>query len=76
MRQRIGLEYEWELELQIKPHGATPAVLGGEQQLGWSGWLGESPSGEPIVGMRLEPELYVKHLGYNVRARTGNENSL
>lgn len=62
VRAYMGLEYEWMLELQIRPHEATPARLGGRQQLGWSGWLGESPTGGPVVGMRFEPERYVAQL--------------
>jgi len=62
VRMFVGLEYEWLLELQIKPEEATPVQLGDNQQLGWSGWLGESPTGEPVVGMRFEPEQYMEQL--------------
>ncbi|MFM0738153.1 type VI secretion system baseplate subunit TssG [Paraburkholderia xenovorans] len=58
VRSFIGREFEWELELRIRAQSAPPAVMGGPQQLGWSGWLGRSPSGEPIAGMRFEPERY------------------
>jgi len=58
VRSFIGREFEWELELRIRAQSAPPAVMGGPQQLGWSGWLGRSPSGEPITGMRFEPERY------------------
>ncbi|WP_405045120.1 type VI secretion system baseplate subunit TssG [Paraburkholderia sp.] len=67
VRSYMGLEYEWVLELRIRPNEATPAILGGTQQIGWSSWLGESPSGEPIVGMRFEPERYVEQLVHNMR---------
>lgn len=65
VRMFVGLEYEWLLELQIKPEEATPARLGNTQRLGWSGWLGESPKGEPVVGMRFEPEQYIEQLAKN-----------
>lgn len=55
-------EFRWILEFQIKSQAATPAVLGEGQQLGWSGWLGESPAGKPVVGMRFEPETYISQL--------------
>ncbi len=58
VRAFIGYEYVWELELRIKAQGAPPAVIGGPERLGWSGWLGTSPTGEPITGMRFEPEQY------------------
>jgi type VI secretion system protein ImpH len=59
VRSFISREFEWELELRIRAQSAPPAVMGGPQQLGWSGWLGRSPGGEPITGMRFEPERYV-----------------
>lgn len=60
VRSFVGREFQWELELRIKAESAPPAVLGGEQQLGWSGWLGRSSDGKPITGMLFEPEEYVK----------------
>jgi type VI secretion system protein ImpH len=60
VRTFVGNEFNWELELRIRPQSAPPAVMGGPQQLGWSGWLGRSPSEERITGMRFEPERYVK----------------
>ncbi|AOJ69140.1 type VI secretion protein [Burkholderia sp. MSMB2042] len=58
VRAFVGYEFEWELELRIKPNGAPPAVMNGPQQLGWSGWLGRSPAEAPVTGMRFEPERY------------------
>jgi type VI secretion system protein ImpH len=62
VRAYMGLEFEWLLELQIKPHCAPPAVTGDHHQLGWSAWLGESPTGKPVTGMRFKPEQYVAQL--------------
>lgn len=72
VRAVVGHEYEWELELRIKPNGATPVVLGDGQQLGWSGWLGESTTGEPVVGMRFRPEEYIKRLVRHAARETAN----
>jgi len=58
VRAFIGHEFCWELELRIMAHSAAPAVVGGSQRLGWSGWLGPAPTDEPTVGMRFEPERY------------------
>ncbi|MFM0730005.1 type VI secretion system baseplate subunit TssG [Paraburkholderia sediminicola] len=58
VRAFIGYEFAWELELRIKAQSAPPAVIGGAERLGWSGWLGRSHTGEPITGMRFEPEHY------------------
>ncbi|WP_144159872.1 type VI secretion system baseplate subunit TssG [Paraburkholderia sp. BCC1885] len=58
VRAFVGYEFAWELELRIKAQSAPPAVIGGPERLGWSGWLGRSPTGEPITGMRFDPEQY------------------
>lgn len=60
VRAFVGYEFEWELELRIQPDSAPPAVMGGAQRMGWSGWLGRSRAGKPIVGMRFEPERYAQ----------------
>jgi len=62
VRAFVGYEFVWELELRITAPSATPAVMGGEQRLGWSGWLGPSPTDKPVVGMRFEPERYAQLL--------------
>jgi type VI secretion system protein ImpH len=58
VRAFVGLEFAWEVELRIRAQSAPPAVIGGSERLGWSGWLGRSSTGEPITGMRFEPEHY------------------
>ncbi|TAL94426.1 MAG: type VI secretion system baseplate subunit TssG [Paraburkholderia sp.] len=62
VRAFVGYEFVWELELRIKARSASPAVMGGSQRLGWSGWLGPSPTEKPVVGMRFEPEQYARLL--------------
>jgi type VI secretion system protein ImpH len=69
----VGREYSWELELLLKPESATPSVMGGPQQLGWSSWLGQSPEERPITGMRFEPESYVRQLRQNAKARASGD---
>lgn len=69
----VGREYSWELELLLKPESATPSVMGGSQQLGWSSWLGQSPQWKPIAGMRFEPENYVRQLRPKVKARASGD---
>ena len=39
IRAFIGIEYEWDVELSLKPHEVPVARLGGGHQLGWSAWL-------------------------------------
>ncbi|MCI0151593.1 type VI secretion system baseplate subunit TssG [Paraburkholderia sediminicola] len=62
VRAFVGYEFAWELELRIKARSASPAAMGGSQRLGWSGWLGPSPTEKPVVGMRFEPERYAQLL--------------
>jgi type VI secretion system protein ImpH len=61
VRAFVGYELEWELELRIKPDCAPPAMMGGTQRIGWTGWLGRSRSNQPITGMRFEPERYAQY---------------
>lgn len=61
VRAFVGYELEWELELRIKPDSAPPAVMGGGQRIGWSGWLGRPRTDRPITGMRFEPERYARY---------------
>lgn len=70
VRAFVGRQFTWELKLLIKPQSAPPALLGGEHQLGWSSWLGESPTGDPIVGMRFEPDHYLGQLRANAARRS------
>ena len=60
VRAFVGHELEWELELRIKPESAPPAVMGGRQRMGWSGWLGSPAIDRPITGMRFEPERHAR----------------
>jgi type VI secretion system protein ImpH len=60
VRAFVGYEFAWELELRIEAGGAPCAMVGGPQQLGWSGWIGTAAAGQPIVGMRFEPERQMR----------------
>ncbi|MFK0380187.1 type VI secretion system baseplate subunit TssG [Pandoraea sp. NPDC090278] len=59
VRAFVGFEFEWEVELQVRPQSAPTAVLGTEERLGWSTWLGEPNPDRPITGMLFTPEHYV-----------------
>ncbi|WP_153102341.1 type VI secretion system baseplate subunit TssG [Paraburkholderia hayleyella] len=64
VRTFVGYELEWELELRIKPESAPPVVMGGQQRMGWSGWLGRPAPHKPITGMRFEPERYARYFKF------------
>ncbi|KND56930.1 putative protein ImpH/VasB [Candidatus Paraburkholderia schumanniana] len=59
VRSFVDREFDWELELRILAENAPPAVIGGAQRLGWSGWLGRCLNGETVTGMRFDPEAYM-----------------
>ncbi|GAA0811856.1 type VI secretion system baseplate subunit TssG [Ralstonia mannitolilytica] len=61
VRSFVGYEFVWEVELQVIPDSAPPAVLGSSERLGWSTWLGEPDRSRAITGMVFEPEQYAKH---------------
>ncbi|SAK49461.1 type VI secretion protein [Caballeronia pedi] len=67
VRSFVGREFEWELELRIRAESASAAMVGGPQQLGWSGWLGHSPEGQAVAGMCFEPEQYVDQFSRRTR---------
>ncbi|MGF6774732.1 type VI secretion system protein ImpH [Paraburkholderia sp. GAS199] len=62
VRNFVGYEFEWELELRIHPGSAPAAVVGDLQKLGWSGWLGHASGSASISGMRFQPESYFNPL--------------
>jgi len=61
VRSFVGHEFFWEVELQVIPDAAPPAILGSQERLGWSTWLGEPARSGTITGMVFEPEHYVTH---------------
>lgn len=61
VRAFTGFEYCWEIELQLKPHTAPPAVIGGPHKLGWTAWAGKAMNDDPVTGMIFEPECYLTH---------------
>lgn len=67
VRAYIGREYEWLLELQIRPDCMPEAMLGDQHKLGWSSWMGRQAGRQPVVGMRIEPEQYLRQLAVDGR---------
>ncbi len=59
VRAFVDRKLDWELELRIEAQEAPSATVGGPERLRWSGWLGKPPEGQPITGMRFEPEHYM-----------------
>jgi len=58
VRAFIGYEYDWEIQLLIKPEEVPAPHVDGRQRLGHSIWLGECDPAQPVSGMVFEPEAY------------------
>ncbi len=61
VRAFVGFEFVWEIALQVIPDSVPPAILGSQERLGWSTWLGDPDRSRAITGMVFEPEQYVTH---------------
>ncbi|MDF0606058.1 type VI secretion system baseplate subunit TssG [Neisseriaceae bacterium TC5R-5] len=58
VRSFIGFEYEWEIKLLVKPDEVPALIIGDEQHLGHTTWLGEPQEAIAVTGMVFEPEQY------------------
>lgn len=61
VRAFVGFEFVWEVALQVVPDSVPPAILGAQERLGWSTWLGDPDRSRAITGMVFEPEQYVTY---------------
>ncbi len=43
VRHYLGIEYNWEVQLELHQEDVAGVALGGEQPLGYTSWLGEQP---------------------------------
>jgi type VI secretion system protein ImpH len=59
VRAFVGLEYHWEIQLDVRAESAPIAQLGATQRLGWTTWLGRNQQEKIATGMAYEPEYYV-----------------
>ncbi|MFT4172415.1 MAG: type VI secretion system baseplate subunit TssG [Rhodocyclaceae bacterium] len=60
VRTFVGYEFQWDIELYLRPQEAPPAHLGGIHRLGWATWLGTPDPGRMARGMVYEPEYYAR----------------
>jgi len=56
VRNYIGDEFDWDLNLILKPEQVPRLTLGGSQQLGWTSWLGTRHSTQPAGDLFLDPK--------------------
>jgi type VI secretion system protein ImpH len=56
VRHYIGVEFKWDADLFLHAEDVPRSLLGGQQRLGWTTWLGYRVSDEPAGDLRLDPE--------------------
>ncbi|MCS4292971.1 type VI secretion system protein ImpH [Comamonas sp. BIGb0152] len=56
VRNYLGVEMDWEVELQLMADEVPRSALGGGTRLGWTTWLGKRPQNTPAADLRLNPE--------------------
>jgi len=59
VRNFVGFEYAWDVELILAAEEIPTATLDGSHQLGYAVWLDREPSRMPVSGMSFEPELCI-----------------
>ncbi|ELY7393100.1 type VI secretion system baseplate subunit TssG [Cronobacter universalis] len=57
VRNFIGFEYAWEVQLLLKAEEVPRTSLDGAHQLGYASWLAREESIKPLYGMCFEPEF-------------------
>ncbi|WP_313297430.1 type VI secretion system baseplate subunit TssG [Diaphorobacter sp.] len=56
VRNYIGIEMDWDVQLLLRAEEVPPCHLGASTQLGWTTWLGQRSHSEPANELRLNPE--------------------
>lgn len=58
VRNFIGFEYAWDVQLVLAADQVPHASLDGSHQLGYASWLEREANDTPVFGMSFEPETY------------------
>ena len=56
VRDYIGIELEWDVQLLLNASEVPSNYLGGRARLGWTSWLGSRRSHLPAGDLLLNPE--------------------
>ena len=56
VRQYVGVEFRWDVDLLLRADEVPANQLGGQTRLGWTTWLGRRRTGAPASDLRLDPE--------------------
>lgn len=63
VRQYVGLEYDWDLQLLLQRDAVPSARLAGQSRIGYGSWLGQRPSAEDAGDLLYDPERYWRAQG-------------
>ncbi|ABX88559.1 type VI secretion system baseplate subunit TssG [Yersinia pestis] len=58
VRNFVGFEYAWEVQLLLSADEVPMATLDGGHQLGYTSWLARSDTTLDVGGMSFEPEMH------------------
>ncbi|MBW7984856.1 type VI secretion system baseplate subunit TssG [Enterobacillus tribolii] len=58
VRNFVGFEYAWDVQLVLAGEEVPTANLDGSHQLGYTSWLDREERETPVSGMSFEPETY------------------
>ena len=56
VRNYLGYEFRWDVQLVLRRNQAPPLRLGGDTQLGWTTWLGKVDPARDLADLILEGE--------------------
>ncbi|WP_313334587.1 type VI secretion system baseplate subunit TssG [Comamonas sp.] len=56
VRNYLGVEMDWDVELQLMADHVPSSALGSATRLGWTTWLGQRNPSQPANDLRLNPE--------------------
>lgn len=59
VRNFVGYEYAWDVQLILKAEDVPQAALSGGHQLGYTSWLPRDEATHAVSGMSFEPEYYL-----------------
>jgi type VI secretion system protein ImpH len=72
VRNYVGYEFDWQLQLVLAREEVPGIQLGREGQLGWTTWLGSRPSPTDADDLVLVPEHARRERGLAAAGRTTN----
>lgn len=54
LREYVGIEFDWDVQLELAPDEVPPLALGSRERLGLSMWIGQRPNPGPACDLTLD----------------------